>query len=163
MKSKLLWSAVIVVVLIGAYAVWAHATARWPFAAGVQYRNTQYGFSISLPESWRGYTIVTQQDDIWDIASGTIIGHFPRILVRHPLWTAQHPRQDIPIDIFTFAQWDKIVHEQYSVSAAPFPPLELVRNATYVFAVPARYNYAYQDGWQEVQSILDAQSVRALY
>ncbi|HTY39561.1 MAG TPA: PsbP-related protein [Candidatus Paceibacterota bacterium] len=121
----------------------------------VVYRNEEYGFSFQLPESWKGYSIVPGTREIRDVASGTVVATAPTIAIRHPAWTTAAPRQDIPIDIYTLAQWDKIVSEEYSVSAAPIPPSELGRNDQYVFALPARYNFAYQTGWEEVQKIMD--------
>ncbi|MEY4731872.1 MAG: hypothetical protein RL681_818 [Candidatus Parcubacteria bacterium] len=119
------------------------------------YRNEQYGFSVALPESWAGYTVVQGTREVRDVSSGNVVGTAPTISIRHPAWTAAAPRQDIPIDVYTLAQWQKITNEVYAVSAAPIPPSELGRNSTYVFALPARYNYAYATGWEEVQKIID--------
>lgn len=121
------------------------------------YNNTQYGFKFTLPKSWENYSVLTdqwegyliagEQDDIAAEAG-------PIIKIRHPQWASQTPRQDIPIMIFTTGQWDKVQKEELSVSAAPIPPSELGRNSKYVFALPARYNYAFQKGFEEVESIL---------
>src|ERR1035437_7931270 len=113
----------------------------------LEYINTQYGFSFSLPTSWQGYSIVTMnwEGNMIDVQnSGKVQG--PEILIRHPLWTKDVPRQDIPIMILTTAQWDLISQDKLSVSAAPIPPSELGHNANYVFALPARYNYAFPVG-----------------
>jgi len=85
----------------------------------------------------------------------------PKISIRHPLWTTDSPRQDIPIMIFTFAQWDLIQQEKLAVSAAPIGPSELGRNANYVFALPARYNFAYPLGFEEVEKILESKPLKA--
>jgi hypothetical protein len=53
--------------------------------------------------------------------------------------------------IFTLQQWK----EDLVVSAAPIGPSELGRNSRYVFALPARYNYAYPDGYKEVEEIIE--------
>ncbi|MCE5253510.1 MAG: hypothetical protein LLG45_04765 [Actinomycetia bacterium] len=135
-------------------------------AATLQYRNTDYGFSFSLPESWAGYSIVIEQwegvpVDTAETASGSTAPHGPKILIRHPEWTATDPRQDIPIMIFTTAQWALVQQERLSVGAAPIPPTELGHNATYVFALPARYNYAFPTGYEEVEKILAAHPLKA--
>ncbi len=127
------------------------------------YRNETYGFAVALPESWRGYTVTETKKDIWDV-SGTgqskVIGQFPLIEIVHPLSTAEHPRQTIPIDVFTKEQWSHIGSESapelWSVSAAPLPPSKLGENSRYVFALPARYNFANLPGWEEVQKIIDS-------
>lgn len=87
---------------------------------------------------------------------GKIIETGPLIFLRHPQWTAQNPRQDIPIMIFTLAQWDSLRHEKLSVGAAPVPPKELGRNKKCVFALPARYNFAFLPGYEEVENILES-------
>lgn len=129
------------------------------------YRNTQYSFSFSLPKSWQGYTIIT---DKWEgIAPGSSQGSVtsktgPLISIRHPQWTAKNQRQDIPIMIFTLAQWDSLQREDFHIGAAPMGPKELGRNAKYVFALPARYNYAFPIGYEEVENILQSNSFKTL-
>jgi hypothetical protein len=75
-------------------------------------------------------------------------------LIRNPKWTAAKKYQDIPIMVFTIGQWDSMMRQEYSVGAAPIPPSELARNAQFVFALPARYNYAFPEGYKEVDEIL---------
>jgi beta-lactamase regulating signal transducer with metallopeptidase domain len=119
----------------------------------VVYENTQYGFRFYLPETWRGYTIVEEQ---W---KGTInedtVETGPQLLIRHPDWIRESPRQDIPIMVFTLEQWNALQNGSFFVSAAPIGPRKLGRNSSYVFALPARYNYAYQTGFEEVEEILE--------
>jgi hypothetical protein len=38
---------------------------------------------------------------------------------------------------------------------SPDRPRELGRNQTYVFALPARYNFAFPTGYEEVEAILN--------
>jgi len=79
----------------------------------------------------------------------------PKILIRHPKWTSAIPRQDIPIMVFKLAEWKLITEEKLSVGAAPIGPSELSRNSQHVFALPARYNYAFPVGFEEVEEILN--------
>ena len=116
------------------------------------YTNRPFGFQFDLPLSWKGYTILKQQ---WSgrpdtAASSPHREHGPKLVLRHPHWTTAHPHQDIPIMIFTLRQWN----ENLIVSAAPIGPSELGRNSRYVFALPPRYNYAFPDGYEEVEQIL---------
>jgi hypothetical protein len=135
----------------------------FPPGTALEYRNTQYGFSFSLPASWKGYSIVTGQ---WQ---GYVNGQQgdelaqqgPVISIRHPLWTSANPRQDIPVMVFTFTQWDSLQRNEFHIGAAPIGPSELGRNAQYVFALPARYNFAFPTGWEEVQKILENHSLLA--
>lgn len=127
------------------------------------YRNTQFGFSFSLPESWKDYQIVTEK---WEgraldgRANGKIVETGLMIKIRHPEWTSENPRQDIPIMVFTFNQWDAIQQEKFHIGAAPMNPKELGRNSKYVFALPARYNYAFPTGYEEVERILESNPLK---
>ena len=123
----------------------------------ITYNNTQYGFTFTLPKSWDNYIIVTDKwvgTAVQGKQSGKVVENGPIIKIRHPQWTSQNPRQDIPIMIFTFAQWDALQKAEFSVGAAPIAPSELGRNSKYVFALPARYNYAFPEGFEEVEHIL---------
>ncbi len=131
--------------------------------AAVTYQNTRYGFSFNLPDSWKGYSIAT---DKWEgvslltSTSGNITETGPIINIRHPLWTSVNPRQDIPVMVFTLAQWASLQKEEFNVGAAPIPPSELGRNTNYVFALPARYNFAFLTGFEEVETILAGNSLQ---
>jgi hypothetical protein len=126
-------------------------------ANSIIYNNTQYGFKFTLPKSWENYSIVNGKWEGMAISgprSGKVIENGEIISIRHPQWTDQNPRQDIPIMIFTLAQWNAVQNEEMSVGAAPIAPSELGRNSKYVFALPARYNYAFPTGYEEVETIL---------
>jgi hypothetical protein len=125
------------------------------------YKNTQYGFSFSLPISWKAYSIV---EDKWEgvaIGGDIVIEQGPIILIRNPKWTSANPMQDIPIMVFTIKQWDSLQQEKFHIGAAPIGPSELGRNSKYVFALPARYNYAFPTGWEEVDQILKNNPLKA--
>ena len=119
------------------------------------YKNDTFGFSITLPQDWQGYKIV---EDEW---YGYTIGEEDAektgliILIRHPRWSEQIPRQDIPIMIFTIEEWQSLENEEFHIGAAPISPSEIGRNNKYVFALPARYNYAFLPGYEEVEEILN--------
>ena len=116
--------------------------------------NKQYGFRFALPESWAGFTVV---EDKWEGVSAEdaeVKASGPVLSIRHPEWTAEEPRQDIPIMIFTLDQWNALQREEFHIGAAPMNPSELGRNNQYVFALPARYNFAFPTGYEEVEEIL---------
>jgi hypothetical protein len=131
----------------------------------IVYVNEQYGFNFFLPRSWDKYSIIT---DKWEgrsfdsLQGEKVMESGLLISIRHPLWTKNNPRQDIPIMIFTFSQWDLVEHEKLFVSAAPVIPSEICRNSKYVFALPARYNYAYNTGYEEVENILKSNPIHAI-
>ncbi|MFO8060305.1 MAG: hypothetical protein R6U70_06590 [Bacillota bacterium] len=131
----------------------------------IVYRNTDYGFSLSLPESWGGYSIVSEEwtgTALEASQAGESIEHGPLLSIRHPAWTEENVRQDIPIMVFTTAQWEALQDGEFSVSAAPVGPSELDRNDEYVFALPPRYNYAFPEGCEEVEEILGSEPLRAI-
>lgn len=150
-RSVRLFAVVAVIVVIGV-VVGLVLVKR----ARIEYRNAQYGFDIALPATWKGYSVVAETwTGYTNGAQGQVVSEQgPEVLVRHPAWTSQDPRQDIPIMVFTIAQWNLVEKDDFYVSAAPIGPSELGRNATYVFALPPRYNYAYITGWEEVDKIL---------
>lgn len=132
----------------------------------VVYKNTDYGFSVTLPKSWTGFEVI---DDVWEGYSLTDGGTNqvmsetgPYIYVRHPAWTDEDPRQDIPVMVFTLKQWADLEADKFHIGAAPFGPGELARNAKYVFALPARYNYAFPTGFEEVEALIYSGAVKSI-
>jgi hypothetical protein len=125
------------------------------------YRNDVYGFSFSLPFSWEGYSVI---QSVWN-GNGVDDPSLKRsgglFSIRHPEWTTEVPRQDIPIMVFTISQWDEILDDKLSVGAAPIHPSELGRNGKYVFALPARYNFAFPKGFEEVEEIIKSKPFHA--
>lgn len=124
----------------------------------IVYDNTQYGFRFVLPESWANFTVVTEHWEgmsVGEPAGDRVVETGPMLNIRHPLWTEQEPRQDIPIMIFTAEQWESLNKGEFHIGAAPVGPSEIEHNSRYVFALPARYNYAFPTGFEEVEKILD--------
>jgi hypothetical protein len=122
-------------------------------ADALVYRNTKYGFTFSLPNEWKGYTIVTEQWEASDAQKG-MVEHGTIINIRPPDWTKEKPRQDIPIMIFTLAQWESVEHGDFFISGAPIAPGELGRNRKYAFAVSRRVEESDVAGAKEVNEIL---------
>lgn len=126
----------------------------------ITYKNVQYGFTFTVPRSWKKYSIlvstwtggVAKNDET---TSGEhAIESGPLITIRSPRWTEVCPWQDIPIMVFTMDQWKLVDEGTLAVSAAPFGPGEIGRNSKYVFALPPRYNYADANGIEEVVNII---------
>lgn len=133
--------------------------------ASTVYQNTQYGFSFTLPTTWDGYSIVTEKWEGYALDSkGAVVDEKAEtgslILLRHPAWTERNRRQDIPIMVFTLNQWESLQKGEFHVGAAPTNPSEFGRNSKYVFALPARYNYAFPEGYEEVENILESKPLQ---
>jgi hypothetical protein len=115
-----------------------------PSATSSTYINIEYGFSLTLPVSWNGFSTTTTK-----IPDGI------EVRLRHPLSTAQSPRMDIPVLVYPLAQWtkwEKTNFEDYP-TAAPIGPTERARNTKYVFATAPRYNFSFLPGFEEVEDI----------
>lgn len=125
----------------------------------VTYRNDQYGFTFSLPDSWKGYTVL---ENTW---KGTPLNTStaqsgPKLLIRNPKWTAGAPYEDLPVLVFTISQWNSYLAENFTVSAAPILASEMARNNTYVFALPPRWDFDYSLGVEEAQDIIASKPLK---
>lgn len=176
-RNLIIAIAVILILLVGYFFFvirWSQKSSSSQTGSGlatstpvnsINYKNVGYGFDFSLPLGWKGYSIVNTN---WD---GRIIGDKggdneptikgPEIFIRHPLWTKEKPRQDIPIMIFTPDQWALVQQGKIALGAAPMGPSELGRNARFIFALPARYNYSFKEGYEEIQKIIDSKPLRS--
>lgn len=129
---------------------------------GIQYRNAEYGFTLELPESWKGYKMIMDKWEGMSPQGGKAVETGPLISIRHPQWTEQDPRQDIPVMVITHKQWDAMQADQFHIGAAPMNPKELGHSTNYVFALPARYNYAFPTGYEEVEEILNSGAFKVI-
>jgi len=95
------------------------------------YKNIEYGFDFTLPATWKDYSIVTDEWEglaVSQAQTEEVIENGPMNSSRHPQWTSENPRQDIPIMIFTIEQWDLLQQEKFHIGAAPIGPKELNRS-----------------------------------
>ncbi|MES3005231.1 MAG: hypothetical protein V4690_03970 [Patescibacteria group bacterium] len=128
------------------------------FVSETEYKNPNYGFSFYLPDTWVGYSVIEDEWEGYSIASsGSQVPSETGALItlRHPDWEYKSPRQDIPIMVLTLTQWKNLNEDKFHIGAAPIGPTEIGRNNRYVFALPARYNYAFFTGFEEVQELLE--------
>ena len=173
-KSAIGAALTLLILIAGGAAIFVGRTPRPPASAPVnsapvapapqpvEYQNAVYGLSVSLPDGWRGYSIL---NGTWE---GLAVGENgempaatgPELSVRHPQWTELVPRQDIPIMVFTIEQWDRLQQDKFHIGAAPIGPSELGRNAKYVFALPARYNFAFPVGFEEVDALIQGKPLK---
>ncbi|MDK2867540.1 MAG: hypothetical protein PWP38_1855 [Clostridiales bacterium] len=137
------------------------------------YQNDVYGFKVALPAWWKDYQIIDAEwkADVFDeegnrVEDQTVTG--PKIIIRNPAYTAEVPTEDMPILILTHEQWLAMQEggengmETLHIGAAPMPPSLLAENDQYVFALPARYNFDYLKGYEEVDALLQGGAVEAL-
>lgn len=124
----------------------------------IEYKNEEYDFIFTLPKTWQWYSIL---DETWQGESLNSYGinidseKGTKIIIRHPDWKESEPMQDIPIMIFTKDQWNNLQQDKFHIGAAPINPSKLGENNNYVFALPARYNFAFLKGYKEVEDIIN--------
>ncbi len=124
------------------------------------YKNTEYGFELNLPGSWNGYSILKSN---WNGTLLTAPGtkyEGPIVTIRNPKWTKENPWQDIPVMVFTPAQWQLVEAEEVGVSAAPIPPSKLGANSKYVFALPPRW-IGFTDNLNQIETAEVVKSFKA--
>ncbi len=126
----------------------------------VVYSNSDLGFNFSMPESWKGYSVVNNTWEGNSLKANESKQTGTKLLIRNPKWTATLPYQDIPVIVFTLNQWDLYTAGNFSISAAPFPASELGRNNVYVFALPPRWDFEYNKGYEEAQNIIKSSPLK---
>lgn len=106
-----------------------------------------------------GLTIVTGQWNGIPLDRGSALAG-PRLLIRKPAWTTESPSEDIPIMIFTVAEWRPVATGGVAVSAAFLGPSELGHNSNLVFALP-RWDFDNLPGAEEMGKLLQDQTLPA--
>lgn len=129
-----------------------------------RYRNSKYGFTLSLPGAWKGCKVT---ESSWGGGDNNgphgyeVLERGPEITIVNPRSTESDDHQDIEIMIFTHKQWNALEEDKFFVSAAPIGPGEIGRNAKYVFAVPPRMINPDAPGADEVVSIMKGNPLHA--
>ena len=84
------------------------------------YINSQYGFELTLTDSWKGYSVVPGQWNGYLVtdSSGKVAETGPKITLRNPQWDTT--KEEIPIMVFTQDQWNLVIQEKLAVSVARF-------------------------------------------
>ena len=137
------------------------ATSTVTTATANVYKNSAYGFTFTLPASWQGYSVVSQTWKGTVIKTNTIEQNGAKFIIRNPKWTTGAPYEDLPILVFTTAQWNSYTAEDFSISAAPVKATELARNNKYVFALPPRWDFDYSLDYKEAQDIIAGSPLQA--
>ncbi len=118
------------------------------------YKNDEYGFEMTFPDSWLGYSVVKSS---WEgrLIDGDTNYSGAMFVFKNPKTTAQQQWQDIPVMVIAPDVWKLIQEGKIAVSAAPIGPGQIGENPKYVFATPPRW-YGFTDaiGWQEAVEIV---------
>ncbi len=168
MKTSLRYALILIAVVIIAVVAFIYIQNSSPMAISTTppssttttpptqnvYTNSQYGFQMTFPASWNGFTIATSSwtgnriDGVETFAAYT----GPRVTFKNPQTTPQQEWQDIPIMVFTPSQWDLVEQEKLAVSAAPIGPAKVGENAQYIFATPPRW-YGFTDATGTAEAV----------
>ncbi len=127
----------------------------------VTYTNNDFGFNFSLSNSWKGYSVLNNTWEGNPLTTTTTKQTGTKLIIRNPKWTSSLPYEDIPIMVFTVAQWNSYIDGNFSVSAAPVSATELGRNNLYVFALPPRWDFDFSEGYVEAQNIIKSNPLKA--
>lgn len=160
MKKKVLFFLLFVTALLPTGCRNTGVSTR-PSNLPVRYDNAQYGLTFFLPADWQGYSVSIRQveDQTYSPSEGRqmTVEYTPMITLRHPQWQADTPYQDIPILVFTHAQWDALQHDKLWPSIfAGGMMRELWHNGNYLFAMSNRtfgFNDELKD-WKETQDVV---------
>lgn len=131
-----------------------------PIVTATIYSNKDYGFDFTLPDTWKGYSVVQNTWKGNPLNARTKEETGPKFLIRNPKWTNTLPYEDIPVLVFTSAQWSSYIKENFSVSSAPFLASELGKNNKYVFVLPPRWNFDYSEGYKEAEEIIKSNPLK---
>ena len=125
-------------------------TADWK-----NYKNAEYGFGITFPDSWKGYSIVKSQWRGWNNETQNYDYQGVQLVFKNPQSTTAQSWQDVLIMVVTPDVWGLIKEGGVSVSAAPVGPAKIGQNGRYVFATPPRwYGFTDASGIEEALNIV---------
>jgi len=160
----------VAVILFGGIFVWQYFVEKnnptaGPALSGVEgwktYTNTQYGFELTFPDSWKGYTVEESSWQGWTIDGSSKKYSGSELVFTNPQGPNNHTGniqscwQNIPIMVIAPDNWLLIAQEKVAVSAAPVGPAKIGQNANYVFATPPRWSGFVCDlGIQEAYDIV---------
>ena len=169
-KNKIILIILLLIIMLGFFVYFLYPknqntsplnNSEAPVNTSVTYTNNDFGFTFSLPDDWKGYSTIQNTWQGHSSTNGNIIETGPTILLRNPNWTSLVHYEDIPIMIFSLDQWNSYTTGDFSISAAPFNASELARNNSYVFALPPRWDFDYSKGYEEADSILKNNPLKA--
>jgi len=139
----------------------AAVTNNSEYADWKNYTNEKYGFEVTLLDSWKGYSILTESWHGLTLDDNSTQYQGPEIIIRNPKWSVGQYWQDIPVMVFTKEEWKLIEAGNLNVSAAPIGPDKLDENQRYVFALPPRWvGFSDTLGQDEAQAI--ASTIKAV-
>jgi len=128
--------------------------ARHPADLPLLYYNAQYDFKFWLPVGWHGHSVLNQQWEA-DTHSPGVVERGPVVVLRHRLWKAEDPYQDIPVLVFSRHQWEGMHKGSFFVGAGGLWE-EISHNSDYVFAISSRFNANdVVKGWKETSNAVE--------
>ena len=139
---------VLIFVITGLLTAGCRTGAKAPVGLPVRYDNAQYGLRLYLPADWKGFSVLTNQWVGQPVDPANSVAHGSVMVLRHPLWTTNSPREDIPIMVFTRKQWEEDHAEKFIIEAGGLDE-EVSHNGSYVFAIWSRFTFDELPGSEE--------------
>ena len=124
----------------------------------VAYVNQQYGFELRLPVAWRGFKVETKTWSAGSLKKGKP-SEFGPLIVLHCPSGDEGLDKNIPIMVFTRQQWKRV--DYLKTSAAQYWTGAIDRNRSYVFAMPAHWQFTSDMSPEEIGEILHSWAFHA--
>jgi hypothetical protein len=127
-----------ILAVAGYYFYPKHLIPKVEAPEGVTYTNTEFGFTLNIPSSWKDYSVETKT---WQgkLIDGNTQYSGVELVIKNPEFATKNNFQGIPIMIITPDVWKLIAEEKVAVSAAPIGPAKIGENDKYFFATPPRF------------------------
>lgn len=156
MNKKTILASAITIVLLIIGGIYYYTRGGGTAIGGEVYRNEQYGFKMTFPDSWKGFTVT---EDTWkgSLTTGPGLGNEyggTKFVFNNPQRTAQEKWQDIPIMVFTPDVWEMVVNGKVRASSLEDLPEKIGENQDLVFATPPRWTYDNDFGVEEAIAIV---------
>lgn len=153
----LIIAAAVVLVIIISGGIYYFSTKGGIVIKGEVYRNEQYGFKMTFPDSWKGYTITEDIWKGWPTTTGSGLENEyegTKIIFQNPRWTPKENWQSIPIMVFTPEVWKLVAEGKLRVSSMLDLPEKIGENKDLFFATPPRWTFDVDFGVEEAIAIV---------
>ena len=144
------WLGLVIIVLVAIVAFGAVFAYEYYYTGNIQfpivaikpgwktYTNSQYGFEINFPDSWKNYSV---EKSSWEghLIDNYSVKYTGVMFIFKNQQLAQKGFIGIPIMVIEPDVWKLMLEEKVAVSAAPIGPAKVGQNSKYVFATPPRY------------------------
>lgn len=156
-KKTISIGVVIVAVLLVVGGIYYFSTKGGSSIKGEAYTNESYGFKMTMPDSWKGFTMIEDVWNGWPVGGDAKLGEEyqgPKLIFRNDKWKPLEVWQDIPILVFTKDVWALVMKGDVMASSSPILPEKIGENSNFIFATPPRWTLNNDPGAEEAIEIV---------